>query len=81
MQLNLTNFSTRFDNVIVFIIGGCTYEESLFVNNINIKRVTNNSQLRAILCSNYVHNAKRYLFCFLIILIIIKFIKKHFISY
>jgi vacuolar protein sorting-associated protein 45 len=55
------NVTSRFDNVVVFVIGGCTYEESLFVNNFHQKRLQNQPAPRVLLCSNYVHNARSFI--------------------
>ncbi|CAK5044560.1 unnamed protein product [Meloidogyne enterolobii] len=72
-KLPVSNFastdSSRFDEVIIFIIGGATFEESAAVARMNGRGMTNligqtqttgSSPLRVVLCSNYVHNTKRY---------------------
>ncbi|KAI1707895.1 sec1 family domain-containing protein [Ditylenchus destructor] len=58
-----SQINTRFENVIIFIIGGCTYEESAFVNSLNAKRSQSGSsgQLRVLLASTYVHNTRSFI--------------------
>jgi len=56
-----SHYSTRFDNVIVFVIGGATYEESSFVAGINAKRSQTGITPKVILCSNYIHNTKSFI--------------------
>lgn len=51
--------STRYDNIIVFMIGGLTYEESAFAQAYNQKRAQNPGLPRILLMSNYVHNTRR----------------------
>lgn len=63
----LFHFSTRFDNVVVFVIGGATYEESSFVSAINRRSSStiaatgpsNGQRPNVLLCSNYIHNTRR----------------------
>jgi vacuolar protein sorting-associated protein 45 len=53
-----TRQSGRLENVIVFVLGGCTYEESAAVHAMNQKRLTM-AHPRVLLCSNFIHNTKR----------------------
>ena len=64
------SFSARFDDVIIFIIGGATFEECATVANINARRAnalssnqtgSYGSSLppRVMLASNCVHNTRR----------------------
>ena len=61
-KLNI--FSTRYENIILFMIGGLTYEESAFANAYNQKRAQNPGLPRILLMSNYVHNTRRFLNAF-----------------
>ncbi|KAI6205190.1 Vacuolar protein sorting-associated protein 45 [Aphelenchoides besseyi] len=54
-----TRQTGRVENVIVFIIGGCTFEESAAVHAMNQKRLTT-THPRVLLCSNYIHNTKSF---------------------
>ncbi|CAD5234787.1 unnamed protein product [Bursaphelenchus xylophilus] len=55
-----TRQGNRSENIVVFIIGGTTYEESTAVHNLNMKRLQT-SHPRVLLASNYVHNTKSYM--------------------
>ncbi|KAI6191907.1 Vacuolar protein sorting-associated protein 45 [Aphelenchoides bicaudatus] len=54
-----TRQSGRCENVIIFMLGGCTYEESAAVNAMNQKRLTM-AHPRVLLCSNFIHNTKSF---------------------
>lgn len=49
--------------MIVFVLGGCTFEESAAVHAMNQKRLSM-AHPRVLLCSNYIHNTKRLVFGF-----------------
>uniref|UniRef100_A0A0N4ZK81 Vacuolar protein sorting-associated protein 45 n=1 Tax=Parastrongyloides trichosuri TaxID=131310 RepID=A0A0N4ZK81_PARTI len=51
----------RIEGIIVYIIGGATYEESASVNAFNLKRLQNPSYPKVVLASNYVHNTKSFI--------------------
>ncbi|KAL3119793.1 hypothetical protein niasHT_010084 [Heterodera trifolii] len=67
---DLANLNSRFENVILFVIGGTTFEESAAVANLNAKRSNSPSSQhslyqgslppRVILCSTFVHNTKSF---------------------
>ena len=54
-QFDTKYYSYRPQDVIVFIIGGCTYEEALAVHTIN----KSTPGVRVILGGNTIHNMKR----------------------
>lgn len=49
--------SRRYQNIIVFMVGGTTYEEALCVHNIN----QSNFGVRVILGGTTIHNSQSYL--------------------
>jgi vacuolar protein sorting-associated protein 45 len=52
-------FAFRVEDIIVFIIGGVTYEESLCVHQLN--RSTSHGGIRIVLGGTTVHNSKSFL--------------------
>jgi len=64
-----SQYNTRFDNVVVFVIGGATYEESSFVSAINRRSsstvaatgAANGQRPNVLLCSNYIHNTRSFI--------------------
>ncbi|KAL7078949.1 hypothetical protein ACQ4LE_001388 [Meloidogyne hapla] len=64
-----SSINSRFDEIIIFIIGGATFEESAAVarmngrgmNLIGQSQTTGSSSFRVVLCSNYVHNTKSFI--------------------
>jgi vacuolar protein sorting-associated protein 45 len=57
----LNSLNTHYDNVIVFIIGGATFEESTFIHGYNEKRLTNPGLPRVVLASTAIHNTKTFI--------------------
>ena len=57
----ITFSSIRYENVIIFIIGGITLEESAYVNSINEKRLANPGMPRVLLASTCLHNTKSFI--------------------
>ncbi|CEF69057.1 Sec1-like protein family and Sec1-like, domain 2-containing protein [Strongyloides ratti] len=51
----------RIEGIIVYIIGGATYEESAAINLFNLKKLQNPSYPKVVLASNYVHNTKSFI--------------------
>uniref|UniRef100_A0A0K0E3S1 Vacuolar protein sorting-associated protein 45 n=1 Tax=Strongyloides stercoralis TaxID=6248 RepID=A0A0K0E3S1_STRER len=51
----------RIEGIIVYIVGGATYEESAAVNLFNLKKLQNPSYPKVVLASNYVHNTKSFI--------------------
>ncbi|CAD5229030.1 unnamed protein product [Bursaphelenchus okinawaensis] len=59
-MIDSTRQGNRPENVIVFMIGGVTYEESTAVHNLNLKRLQTYHP-RVLLASNFAHNTKSYI--------------------
>jgi vacuolar protein sorting-associated protein 45 len=57
--------------VIVFIIGGVTYEEALTVHEMN----TNDPKLHIVLGGTYIHNSKRWIDLFVSLLTVKSFLE------
>uniref|UniRef100_A0A914Y5P9 Vacuolar protein sorting-associated protein 45 n=1 Tax=Panagrolaimus superbus TaxID=310955 RepID=A0A914Y5P9_9BILA len=57
----LNTLNTHYDNVIIFIIGGATFEESTFIHLYNERRLTNPGLPRVVLSSTSVHNTKTFI--------------------
>jgi vacuolar protein sorting-associated protein 45 len=52
----LSNYRTRdIKDIIVFIIGGVTYEEARFIADLNGK-----GKLKVVLGGTFIHNSQRY---------------------
>ncbi|VDM60135.1 unnamed protein product [Angiostrongylus costaricensis] len=51
---------SRLDNLIVFILGGATFEESLFVRSQNEKRMQGGGGPAVLLATTFMHNTTRY---------------------
>ncbi|CAI4228232.1 unnamed protein product [Auanema sp. JU1783] len=51
--------SFRQENVIIFIVGGATFEESVFVRSMNEKRAQGSGGPAIVLGSTFIHNAAR----------------------
>uniref|UniRef100_A0A7E4W499 Vacuolar protein sorting-associated protein 45 n=1 Tax=Panagrellus redivivus TaxID=6233 RepID=A0A7E4W499_PANRE len=56
-----TVFNTRYDNIIFFVIGGTTFEESACIANFNERRATNPSQPRVLLAGTGMHNSRTFI--------------------
>uniref|UniRef100_A0A0K0CYD6 Vacuolar protein sorting-associated protein 45 n=1 Tax=Angiostrongylus cantonensis TaxID=6313 RepID=A0A0K0CYD6_ANGCA len=52
--------SSRLDNLIIFILGGATFEESLFVRSQNEKRMQGGGGPAVLLATTFMHNTTRY---------------------
>ncbi|PIC15120.1 hypothetical protein B9Z55_022218 [Caenorhabditis nigoni] len=57
----LSNECERNDNIIVFIVGGATYEEAAFVRNLNEKRAQGFGGPAVVLAGNCMLNTKSFL--------------------
>lgn len=55
----ISQINNRFENIIIFVIGGCTFEESAAVHAVNARR-TLQGQPQVVLCSNCVHNTRSF---------------------
>lgn len=57
----LSNECDRVDNIIIFIVGGATYEEAAFVRNLNEKRSQGYGGPAVVLAGNSMLNTKAFL--------------------
>lgn len=55
-NLNQPNLE-KSQNIIIFIVGGCTYEEARIINNLN----QTNKNLKIVLGGNCIHNTKSFI--------------------